>query len=121
MIFLAGLSRPAAVWCENDFIARMVCNAAEYLGIAVPHQLAVVGCGDYRVAVHGSPSITTLPRPAEEIGFAASRLLLQWIEDGELPSDIDVAPGHCCYGSLVLTQLIGTKSEWPERSFSQNR
>jgi LacI family transcriptional regulator len=90
--FLAGLSRPAAIWCENDFVARMVCNAAQYLEIAVPHQLAVVGSGDYRVAVHYSPSITTLPRPAEEIGYAAAKLLDQWIDDNQTPLDVEVAP-----------------------------
>ncbi len=106
--FLASLRRPAVVWCENDFIARMVCNAAEHLKIAVPHQMAVIGCGDYRVAIQRSPTITTLPRPAEEIGYAAAKLLDQWIDrDGQAPPDVYVAPRP-----IIMRQSTVNAANW---------
>ncbi len=106
--FLASLSRPVVVWCENDFIARMVCNAAEHLNIAVPHQMAVIGCGDYRVAIQRSPTITTLPRPAEEIGYAAARLLDQWIDSNDQPpQDIFVPPRP-----IVMRQSSVNAANW---------
>lgn len=105
---LSGLQWPAAVWCENDFVARMVCNAAGHLGIAVPQRLAVIGCGDYRIATYCVPMITTLPRPAEEIGYAAAKLLEQWtLHDGQPPSDINVAPQ-----AMVLRESSVNASNW---------
>lgn len=92
--FLKGLHPPAFVWCENDYVARMVCNAATFLGIAVPSQLAVMGSGDYRVSIHNSPTITTLPRPAVEAGYAAANLLAFWFaNECEQPDDVCITPG----------------------------
>lgn len=106
--FLTGLKRPAAIWCENDFIARMVCNAADHLGVTVPNQFSVVGCGDYRVATYETPSITTLPRPAEEIGFAAAQLLSHWIANNDSqPSDMEFSPGP-----LLLRQSSVAAVNW---------
>ena len=106
--FLSQLSRPTAVWCENDFIARMVCNGANHLNLEVPRQIAVIGCGDYHVAIHGSPTITTLPRPAEEIGYRAAKMLEQWIKNnGQPPEDMNVAPGH-----MLIRQSTANASNW---------
>ncbi|KAA5546079.1 helix-turn-helix domain-containing protein [Roseiconus nitratireducens] len=91
--FLRNLEKPAFLWCENDHVARMLCNAAEHLHLSVPEQLAIMGSGDYRVASHYSPSLSTLPRPAEEMGYAAARLLHEWIlEDGAQPPDLEIPP-----------------------------
>ncbi|MCO8120521.1 helix-turn-helix domain-containing protein [Stieleria sp. TO1_6] len=91
--FLNDLNKPAFVWCENDHVARMVCNAAEHLRLKVPQQIAIMGSGDYRVASHYSPALSTLPRPAEEMGYAAAKLLHKWIlQNGPQPPDVEIAP-----------------------------
>ena len=88
LTFLDKLPKPAAVWCENDFIAQMVLGAAAVLQIGVPQQLAVLGTGDYHVASVHQPTISTVPNPGEEIGYHAARLLHEWLEtDGLQPQD----------------------------------
>ncbi len=86
--FLKKLPKPAAVWCENDFIAQMVLGAAALLQIAVPQQLAVLGYGDNHVARVHQPSISTMHSQGEKVGYHAARLLHEWLEiDGPQPQD----------------------------------
>ncbi len=86
--FLDNLPKPAAVWCENDFIAQMVLGAAALLQIGVPQQLAVVGTGDYHVARVHQPSISTVPNLGKEVGYHAARLMHEWLEiDWPQPQD----------------------------------
>lgn len=90
LAFLSGLARPAGVWCETDHVARMVCNAAAHLGLAVPDQLAVLGSGDHRIALAGEPTISTLPQRAEPAGHAAAAALYGWLSAGGGPQPPDV-------------------------------
>ena len=93
LAFLRELAKPAAVWCENDHVAQMVCNAAKFLGIGVPEQLAVLGTGDYHVSRVHHPSISTLPSPGETCGYEATRLLHAWLRsDGGQPDDVLLEP-----------------------------
>jgi LacI family transcriptional regulator len=68
---LRQLSGSAAIWCEDDSMARIVCDAARGLGLAVPADVAVLGLGDYRIARAGRPLISTIPQPGQLIGSRA--------------------------------------------------
>ncbi len=104
--FLSSLQTPAFIWCENDFIARMVLNAASFLKLIVPDQITVVGSGDYTIGTNGFPTITTIPRPSEEIGYVAAEVLMNWILTGSRPiTDILVPPP-----ALLLRQ--STEGDW---------
>jgi LacI family transcriptional regulator len=93
LAFLGGLPLPAAVYCENDYIARLVCSAAELLGLDVPGQLSVLGAGDFRIATADRPAISTTPRRIESIGHAAARVLFDWISTGgPQPADVLLPP-----------------------------
>jgi LacI family transcriptional regulator len=73
--------KPTAVFCGNDEMAMQVYNAAQRLGIAIPHELSVVGFDDHRVFSEGlMPRLTTVALPYEQMGRIAADLLVEAIE-----------------------------------------
>ena len=72
--------RPTALFATNDQLALQALNAARDLGIRVPEQLSIVGFDDFPVAPLLNPPLTTLRQPVAQIGEAAVRLLLRFIE-----------------------------------------
>jgi LacI family gluconate utilization system Gnt-I transcriptional repressor len=51
-------------------------RAAADAGRAVPSNLAVLGFGDFDVAAHTSPALSTIRIPGRDIGHATARALL---------------------------------------------
>ena len=75
--------RPTAVFARNDFTAVGALNAIKRAGLAVPHDVAVVGYDDIPLASHTSPPLTTVRQPAREQGRVAAEFMLQRIEDSD--------------------------------------
>lgn len=75
--FLLTLSGPTGVWCQDDFIARFVCDRAAALNLDVPGDLAVLGLDDYRIARTKRPTISSIPQPGQLIGYRA----VGWIHE----------------------------------------
>jgi LacI family transcriptional regulator len=73
--FLRSLPHGTGLWCEDDYVAALVCRVATEAGIGVPGRLAVLGLGDYRVGRFHEPSISTIPQPGRLVGYEAARLL----------------------------------------------
>jgi len=73
--FLKDLPKPAAIWCLHDELATLVWRIAEELGIHVPNDLALMGCGDHVCALHGSAGLTTLNMIGSRVGYEAAHLL----------------------------------------------
>lgn len=77
-----------AVFCANDALATGALRAAHDLGRPVPRRLAVLGLGDFDVAAHTLPALSTLRIPGPAIGERAARVLLaQLDETGAEPPD----------------------------------
>jgi len=70
---LSGSERPTAVIAQSDLLAVGVIRAARSLGIAVPHDLSVLGFDGARV---DGFDLTTLVQPAVDKGRAAGRAIL---------------------------------------------
>lgn len=70
----------AAVFTSDIYAAAAVL-AARRRGISVPNQLAITGFGDFEVARHLVPSLTTVHVDAAEIGTRAAQLLLARMQD----------------------------------------
>lgn len=68
--------RPTAIFACSDLMAVGVFDAAKQRGLAIPHDLSVVGFDDVPEAQWASPSITTIRQPIGDMGKAAVRLLL---------------------------------------------
>jgi DNA-binding LacI/PurR family transcriptional regulator len=58
----------------------------------VPHDLSVVGYDDVPLATVVTPTLTTVRQPAREMGRVAAKLLLDGIEERDVPTSVDLAP-----------------------------
>ncbi len=74
---LLGLDEPpTAVFCYNDLTAIGLLRAAREAGLAVPHDLAVVGFDDILLASYVFPPLTTIAQPKAEMGQRAMQMAL---------------------------------------------
>ncbi|HEY3242759.1 MAG TPA: LacI family DNA-binding transcriptional regulator [Phycisphaerae bacterium] len=74
-----------AVFAANDEMASGVVDAAAALGLRVPHDLAVVGFDDIRIARMTRPPLTTVRVPMFGMGAAAIELLSQRVAEPQRP------------------------------------
>lgn len=82
---------PDALFCANDALATAALRAAADRGLGVPGHIAVVGFGDFDVAAHTSPALTTVRIPGRVIGERAAQALLARLEGtGAVERRIDV-------------------------------
>jgi len=73
---------PTAFLCASDLAALGAIKAARDSGRFVPHDLSVVGFGDFSVAPYVTPSLTTIRQPRLELGWAAAESLIRLAEQG---------------------------------------
>jgi LacI family gluconate utilization system Gnt-I transcriptional repressor len=66
-----------AIMFSSDVLASGALLESIRRGIDVPGRLAITGFGDFELARHLNPSLTTVAVPAAEIGRQAGRLLLE--------------------------------------------
>ena len=87
-----------SVFATADFLAATVLRSLRLLGRAVPHDVAVVGYDDERVAAVVDPPLTTYRQPLGAMGAAAVNTLLARVA-GQDVGTVQVLPG-----SLVIRQ-----------------
>jgi DNA-binding LacI/PurR family transcriptional regulator len=75
-------NRPTAIFCTNDSRAIGVLRAAQELGVKVPEELSVIGFDNIPGSEHLKPPLATFSPPWEDVGEAAMKLLLSWLEKG---------------------------------------
>jgi LacI family transcriptional regulator len=81
---LLSRGRPfTALFAYNDISAIGAINVFQEAGLRVPEDVSVVGFDDIRIAVHSSPSLTTVRQPLQRMGEIAASVLLNWIEHHE--------------------------------------
>lgn len=72
---------PTALFCANDAIALGAITALQGMNKVVPKDVSVLGFDDIPAAAAGSPPLTTVRQPLQEIGRRAADLLFQHIHD----------------------------------------
>ena len=72
---------PTAIFAISDSIAIGALCELDKRGIRVPEDISVMGFDDTSIAKRFIPSITTVSQPQEMMGFMATELLLEKIED----------------------------------------
>jgi LacI family transcriptional regulator len=70
-----NLSTPVAIVCENDHYARLVCQIAKILGRKIPEDFGILGGGDEVIASFGSPTLSSIHLPGQEIGRLAASFI----------------------------------------------
>ncbi|SCK54141.1 LacI family DNA-binding transcriptional regulator [Streptomyces sp. WMMB 322] len=100
---LTAVPRPTAVICDDDVLAAGACKAARRLGLRVPEDVSVTGFDDLSLATALEPELTTVRLPAEEVGAAGMRALL------------DVLAGREAGTAVLPVQLVrrGSTAEPP--------
>ncbi|MBN9372616.1 MULTISPECIES: LacI family DNA-binding transcriptional regulator [unclassified Hydrogenophaga] len=80
-----------AIFCSSDLLALGVATEARVRGIAVPHDLALVGFGDVSFAADMAPALSTVRINGAEMGRLAARCLIDRAEGREVsPALFDV-------------------------------
>ena len=70
-----------ALFCFNDLVAIGALQSCNQLGISIPDQLAVIGYDNIPMASWVTPTLTTCKVNFEDMGKAATRLLINQIND----------------------------------------
>ncbi|MGN7778786.1 LacI family DNA-binding transcriptional regulator [Mycolicibacterium sp. 22603] len=70
----------------SDVFAAAAVLAAQRRGVSVPDDLAITGFGDFEMARHLIPALTTVNVDVDEIGTKAADLLLARIEGNHVPA-----------------------------------
>jgi LacI family transcriptional regulator len=82
---LALPERPTAIFASNDVMAFGAMEAARERGLRIPQDISIIGFDDIPQADHVHPRLTTVRQPLEEMGRAATRMLIQRIAHPDLP------------------------------------
>ena len=75
---------PRAYFCQNDFFALGVLEAAKEKGLRVPADLAIVGFDNRPESRESVPALTTVQTPLEEMGRKAALQMKRCLENGVL-------------------------------------
>ena len=79
-----GASRPDAVVCVNDLIARWLCDSLHEAGLSVPDDVMVAGVNGDEDSECSIPPLTTAAQPCYEIGQIAVKMMLDRIAEPSL-------------------------------------
>jgi DNA-binding LacI/PurR family transcriptional regulator/DNA-binding transcriptional regulator YhcF (GntR family) len=77
--YLSQPHRPTAVVAMNDYVALQVLQAAEYIQIAVPEELALVCCSSSDLDAYMRVPLTSIIQPMAEVGRQGAQILLDLI------------------------------------------
>jgi len=73
---------PTALWCHNDFVAKIALSVLSEMGLVVPRDVSLVGYDDSSDATECNPPLTTIRHPNYLIGKLAVDLAHQLFENG---------------------------------------
>jgi LacI family transcriptional regulator len=79
--WLREAPKPLAVLTAGDRVAYAVCAACTCVGLAIPHDVAVMGLGNTPAARSCLPPLTSIHSPTEEVGYKAMALLDQLLHE----------------------------------------
>lgn len=75
----AGTPLPTAIFAHNDLTAIGIMEALASQGLAVPGDVAIVGCDNIEVAASPLIGLTSIDQHARELGRVAAQLMLDRI------------------------------------------
>jgi LacI family transcriptional regulator len=77
-----------ALFAHNDQMAIGAMRALREVGRHIPADVSVIGYDDIPAAEYSDPPLTTVHQPMRELGAAATRLLIQSIEQNVQPAEV---------------------------------
>ena len=83
--WLRSLDKPIGIFAANDQLGVRLLDACQRTGIAVPEEVAVVGCeNETTLCDFASPPLTSVRFDGDTVGFRAAEILDQWMR-GTMP------------------------------------
>lgn len=94
--WLKALPKPVAILCSNDEHARLLSFLCQSGGVSVPDEVALLGVdNDLTICALGSPPLSSIDNPAEEVGFQAAGILNRLMAGKKVAAGvISVQPVH---------------------------
>ena len=74
-------NRPQAIFAANDMMALGCYDAANYLNIDIPKDIALIGFDDIFVSQYLNPPLTTIRVQIEEVGKTAANILINQLNE----------------------------------------
>lgn len=87
---LAMQRKPDGIFAVNDPAAIGVIKELKRNGVSVPKEIAVVGFSESMMATIVEPNLTSVSQPTFEIGASSARLILEWMQIGRMPRNLEV-------------------------------
>jgi LacI family transcriptional regulator len=88
--WLRQLPKPVGIFAVHDYRAQLLIEACQEMPLRVPDDVAVIGMdNDEIVCEHSIPTLTSISRNSERVGWETATLLDRLIE-GQLPARGDV-------------------------------
>lgn len=105
--------RPDGVFCYNDPTAMGAMKAILDAGLAIPDDIAVVGCGNITYSDFLRVPLTTIDQQSESIGENAAALALSLLDKRRiaLPRRVLLDPKLVVRASTQRTRAAGNKGE----------
>jgi LacI family transcriptional regulator len=82
---LALADRPTAIFASNDAMGFGVMEAVRDAGLRIGHDISIIGFDNVPAASMVHPPLTTVRQPLNEMGRAATRMLLERIAAPDTP------------------------------------
>jgi LacI family transcriptional regulator len=95
-MFMLSNQAPTCFFSVNNFLAIGALKEIQELGMAVPQDISVVGFDDLPSSMLAFPFLTVAAQPAYDLGYRAASLLLERIEQPDLP------PRHEILGTQII-------------------
>lgn len=94
--WLAQLPKPIGIFASDDLTGRHLVSACRDIGIAVPQEVAILGCNNDRAKCDGIyPRISSIELPAEQVGKQAASMLESLLQGEPLEQTIyRIPPGN---------------------------
>lgn len=86
--WLAGLPRPAGVFCSSIGSGNYLLRVCHELGLRVPEDIAVIGTDDSDISLRSDPSLTSVMPVGEQVGQEGMRVLDDLIRTGIAPRSV---------------------------------
>ncbi|VGO18351.1 LacI family DNA-binding transcriptional regulator [Pontiella sulfatireligans] len=80
---LEGEGHPTGVFCYSDRMVPIFYETARKLGLDIPGDISVVGCGNLSWGKMLAPALSTFEQHPEKIGRKAAELYLERVAEGE--------------------------------------
>ena len=102
-------NRPDGIYAVNDPSAIGAIKELKRHGVSIPKDIAVVGFSESRMATIIEPNLTSVAQPTFEIGASSARLILEWMQIGRMPRNLEIKLDASLNVRESSLRLIGNK------------